>query len=158
MPEPALIDITTYNDSHHHRFVELNREWLVRYGLYEPPDAEQLGDPNAHFLTPGGQVFIALSGTEVVGTAAVVPHGPPGHWEVAKLAVDARMRGQGLGRRLVEECIAFAKQHGARTIALVSNHQLVSAIRIYESLGFEHRPLTDATYATADVYMELDVT
>ena len=98
-----------------------------------------------------------IGGEQVVGTAAVVPHGAPGEWEIAKLAVEPTERGRGLGRQLVERCIAFAASHGAIRMTLVSNHQLAGAIRIYEALGFEHRPIPPTEYLTADVYMELDL-
>jgi ribosomal protein S18 acetylase RimI-like enzyme len=43
-------------------------------------------------------------------------------------------------------------------VVLVSNSRLGPAIRLYEGMGFQHRPLpADVPYATADVYMELDL-
>ena len=157
MADAAPLVITTYIDAHQPRFAELNRAWLVEFGLLEPVDVAQLADPRRHFQLPGGEVFVALRDDVVVGTAAVAPHGAPGEWEIAKLAVDPSERGRGLGRQLVQRCIAFAASHGATRITLVSNHQLAGAIRIYEALGFEHRPLPPTEYLTADVYMELEL-
>ena len=80
----------------------------------------------------------------------------PGVFELAKLAVDPVLRGEGLGRRLTVHAIGRARALGAQTVALVSSTKLATALRLYESLGFVHKPLpAHQPYATADVYMEL---
>ena len=153
-PAPQIIP---FRDQDAEAFYRLNRAWLDAHELYEPADEKQLADPRGEIFASGGAIFVAVTGDEVVGTAAVVPHGP-GVVEIAKLTVADAARGQGLGRRLAEHSLAHASTMGARRVVLVSSSRLGAALRLYESLGFRHvAPPDTPVYATADVYMELDL-
>ena len=76
------------------------------------------------------------------------------------LIVDPKARGSGLGKRLVEECIRFAREKGYRRLALWTQSNLSAARGIYRAAGF--RKVKEEKHASFGVkltgeYWELEL-
>jgi DNA-binding MarR family transcriptional regulator/N-acetylglutamate synthase-like GNAT family acetyltransferase len=72
---------------------------------------------------------------ERVGCVFVV--NDKGEARLRLLLVEPSARGTGLGRRLVEECIAFSRAKGYKKLVLWTHSHLIAARAIYAATGFK---------------------
>lgn len=80
--------------------------------------------------------WIAERGGENAGCAMVVKDSQ--HIARIRLVlVEPWARGLGIGKRLTEECLAFARSAGYRNVTLWTHSVLVDARRIYQRAGFK---------------------
>jgi DNA-binding MarR family transcriptional regulator/GNAT superfamily N-acetyltransferase len=112
--------------------------YAAEYGFdasFEALVAEIAGKFLASFDASRERCWIADIDGRPVGSVFLVRHSD----DVAKLRlllVDPAGRGQGLGQRLVRECIGFARQCGYRKITLWTQSILTAARKIYQDEGF----------------------
>ena len=79
--------------------------------------------------------------------------------ELVKYYLAVSERGKGIGRELMEKCIASARELGYRKLYLESMPHFSKAVRIYEKLGFRTlpAPLGHSGHTTCNIWMLLDL-
>ena len=118
-----------------HRQSALYAEEYGWNGEFEALLAEIVATFIRNFDPAHERCWIAERGGEMVGSAFVVRASD----DLAKLRmlyVEPSARGLGIGARLVEECLAFARASGYRRMTLWTNDILTAARHIYQRAGF----------------------
>ena len=81
--------------------------------------------------------WIAEMNGEPVGSIMLVKDEESGVARIRLLLVDPKARGLGLGSRLTDECVKFARKAGYKKITLWTHSILTAARHIYEQAGFK---------------------
>jgi GNAT superfamily N-acetyltransferase len=149
------IEIIDYSKKYHSDFKRMNLEYLDKYNLTESHDMVILDNPEKTVLESGGFIWLAKAGEEIVGTVGIIPEGH-GIFELIKMCVAESWRGRGISKLLMETCLQKVKELGGVKLFLFSNHQLQTALNLYEKFGFQHVEVKDSPFETADVKMELN--
>jgi len=80
--------------------------------------------------------WIAEIDGEIVGSVFLVKESETVS-KLRLLIVHPKARGLGIGKRMVNECLRFARQAGYRKTMLWTNNVLLAARHIYETMGFK---------------------
>ncbi|WP_230804784.1 GNAT family N-acetyltransferase [Halomonas sp. IOP_14] len=110
------------------------------YGLIAPASTALTADIVAKYLRDYDpqweRCWVVEKQGSIVGSVFVVRE-DEATAKLRLLYVDPCARGLGIGGRLVDECLRFARQAGYKKIILWTNSVLIGARKIYERAGFE---------------------
>ncbi len=101
---------------------------------------------------PDATVIVALDGEQVVGRLSLSrdPHPASHHVADLGLMVAESHRRRGIGKRLLEEAVTWARGVGIRKLELHVFPWNESALRLYESFGFEREGYRKRHYVRGD--------
>jgi ribosomal protein S18 acetylase RimI-like enzyme len=114
-------------------------------------DAETF-DPLWHFdssdmaeMSLRGRMRVARVERQAAGYAALLPGGQ-GDAHLARLAVHPDFQGRGVGRRLLEDAIAFAREEGYRAMTLNTQASNDRSQSLYRAMGFRESGVSLPVY------------
>ena len=117
---------------------------------------EELQRLPGEYAPPSGRLFLARINGKLAGCVAL--HGLSGLiCEMKRLYVRPKYRGLGLGRLLAEKVIIEAEVMSYRKMRLDTIATMVTAIALYERMGFARIPAYRPNPIQGAVYMELQL-
>ena len=136
------------------------RSSLAEFGANKPGTV-YYDDSTDHlyelFQKEGSIYFVAVMDNEIIGGAGIFPSDglPAGVCELVKMYLVPAARGIGAGKKLIEQCVAFAKEEKYHSIYLETMPELKKAVSVYEKLGFEYLdgPMGNTGHFGCDIWM-----
>jgi ribosomal protein S18 acetylase RimI-like enzyme len=125
------------------RILELYRQLSFSPNDYKTPPVEDCKKVMAaEAKVPGYSLLVAEENGEVVGTTvlAILPgfaHNTASFAVIEYVVVDEKQRSKGIGKIMMEYCLARAKEAGCYKVMLTSDKRRDRAHKFYRSLGFE---------------------
>ncbi|MFT7561147.1 MAG: putative acetyltransferase [Flavobacteriales bacterium] len=119
-------------------------------------------DPEANTMSQNykddssSKYLVATINDTIVGGSGVASfNGSYEICELRKLFLLPESRGLGLGKRLTEDCLTYAKSKGYKKCYLDTLKNMTSAISLYENLGFQYldKPFEGTIHNGCDVWM-----
>lgn len=109
------------------------------------------------FQEPGSMYYVAEQEGKISGGAGIYPSTglPEGTCELVKMYLVPEARNFGLGRKLIDKCLEFAKGFRYIQVYIETMPELRKALSVYEKYGFEYLngPLGNTGHYGCDVWM-----
>jgi molybdopterin-guanine dinucleotide biosynthesis protein A len=151
LPDDALVNVNTPDDlarlelrivplrpEHHDGFRTLVSDTLAEFGFRPDPRLDpDLDDPTSVYEA----TWVAVRAHRVVGSVALRRLGRA-EVELKRMYLRSEERGYGVGRKLLETSLLWAREHKIRTIKLDTTEQMEAARHLYEAYGFARVPGT----------------
>ena len=118
--------------------VALVTEVLAEFGLVFGKGAttdDELHDLPQAYAERGGAFWVATMDRVIVGTCGVFPVAA-GTYELRKMYLRPETRGHGLGARMLDVSITWARARGGSLLVLDTVEEMTTAIAFYEAHGF----------------------
>ena len=137
------ITIRPINENDNAAIATIIRSSLKEFGADHPGTVyfdESTDHLSRVFQADGSFYFIAEVKGELLGGAGIYPTEglPEGACELVKMYLAPAARGQGLGKKLMQQCLDTAKANGYSKLYLETMPELVKAIPMYEKFGFTY--------------------
>ncbi|MBC7850102.1 MAG: GNAT family N-acetyltransferase [Chitinophagaceae bacterium] len=109
------------------------------------------------FKTPGSYYLVAEANFELLGGAGIFPSDglPDGTCELVKMYLVPEARSMGLGKKMIEQVLAWAKNSGYGQVYIETMPELEKAMKVYEKFGFEYLdgPMGNTGHTGCSIWM-----
>lgn len=142
MSNIIIRDVATKDNQ---QLIELVHATLAEFGATKGDgfamDDEELLDMYKSYQLPGKHYYVIEKGGKVLGGAGVAPledDSNPNICELRKMYFSPLLRGQGVGKAMIDKCIKKAKQMGYTGMYLETIDGMKVAQKLYLSRGFKY--------------------
>lgn len=120
----------------------------------------ELNDLYSFYIRQNGYYLVAEIKNEIVGGAGIAPLvGDINIWELQKMYISKEYRGEGIGRKLIQECIELARNKEIKQLYLETLDSMKEANILYQKFGFKKidSPLGNTGHFGCDRYYLLNL-
>lgn len=132
-----MCEIRDYSPGDEEDVFRIVKEVLAGYGLSTNPketDAD-LRDIQASYLSEGGAFRILECDGQIAGSYGLFPTSLQ-TCELRKMYLLPKLKGRGLGKKMMEDALRIAKDLGFVEMTLETNSCLKEALGLYKKFGF----------------------
>ncbi|NTS42032.1 GNAT family N-acetyltransferase [Flavisolibacter sp. BT320] len=165
MPQIEEIILRTIQPTDNTSLALIIRQSLEEFGANHPGTVYYDATTDALYelfsSTPGSVYYVAEQHGKVVGGGGIFPSQglPRDTCELVKMYLLPEVRGIGLGKKIITECIRFAKETGFENIYIETMPELGQAMKTYEKFGFQYLdgPMGETGHFGCDRWMLLQL-
>ncbi|GLS91378.1 N-acetyltransferase [Psychromonas marina] len=154
------ISIQPIQAQHNNKICEIIKSVGAEYGAvgdgFGPSDPEVEAMSDFYNAQNNSQYFVVMVNEQIVGGAGIAAFNDSKQvCELRKLFLLSTTRGLGLGKKLTQTCLDYAKDSGYSECYLDTLSNMKAAIALYEKMGFEHldKPLQGTIHGGCDIWM-----
>ncbi|MCP9750098.1 GNAT family N-acetyltransferase [Ferruginibacter sp. HRS2-29] len=154
------ISIRNIHSSDNASLAVIIRKALEEFGANHPGTVYYDASTDALFELfqhPGAFYLVAEDEGIFLGGAGIFPTEglPAGTCELVKMYLSPTARGKGIGKLLIDDCLAKAAAIGYTQVYLETMPELKKAVTVYEKFGFEYLegPLGNTGHFGCDIWM-----
>ena len=136
------------------------RSVLIEMGVPKTGTAyedEELDTMYEAYLGPRTIYYVVTDGKKILGGGGIAPlkDGDPSVCELQKMYFSPKARGKGLGQKLIDTCIDFAKSNDFKLCYIETMPNMEAAQKLYKKLGFNYidHPMGNTGHCSCPIWM-----
>ena len=148
-----IMELVKFQEKYRQAFIDFNTDWIVsNFGFLEKHDIETFEQIDEE-MQKGAMIFFAVENEIPLACCMSMPL-DNGTWEICKLGSNKEYPHKGAGSMVFQAAMAWAMEHKAKRLFILSNSRLKPAIHIYRKFGFKEISLDDYEYVRGDIAFE----